>query len=289
MSEPLVTDQPAAPAPPSAGLSRKWTWGILILCFLFVLMPYLFWQQTWFGRPLTDQHIAEYLADREHPRKVQHALAQIADAMIRGDAAARRWYAHVAELSTHPVDEIRTTAAWAMGQDNTVPQFRVTLQGMLRDAHPMVRRNAALALVRFQDPSGHDEIVAMLGLYTMPAPIAGTLDQRLRPGDVLNPGTLVGRIREGAQEREVRSLVPGTLTRWLLPEGSAVAQGQPILEVSPEPAQVWEALRALVLMGRPEDIPAIESFLSPRAGLPGQIRTQAREAIIAIQKRSAVE
>ena len=36
---------------------------------------------------------------------------------------------------------------------------------MLPDHDPLVRRNAALALVRFHDAAGHDEIASMLRSY----------------------------------------------------------------------------------------------------------------------------
>ena len=278
---------PAAPV--SRGLSRKWTYGILALCLLFVLMPYLFWQSTWFGNPLTPAEIAKNLADREHPRKAQHALAQIADAIIRKDESVKRFYPQVVDLAAHSVDEIRVTAAWGMGQDNSVPEFHTALATLLRDPNPMVRRNAALGLVRFQDAAGHDEIVAMLKPYAMPSPAAGTLVQRLKPGDVVNPGTLLGRIKVGEEEKEFRSHVPGTLTRWLAPDNSPVQSGQPIIEIEPDPALVWEALRALVIIGKPDDLSAIEAYLAPRENFPQQIREQARQTIAAIQKRATLQ
>lgn len=278
------------PAPSSAsavGLSRKWTFGILALCLLFVLMPYLFWQATWFGKPLTPEEIEKNLADREHPRKIQHALAQVADAMIRKDTSVKRWYPQVAQLATHGVDEIRVTAAWVMGQDSSVPEFHQALLTLLHDSNPMVRRNAALGLVRFGDPSGHDEIVGMLRPYLMPSPVQGSLQQRLKPGDSINPGTLLGRIIVGNEEKEMRSHVPGELTRWLIPQGFAVEIGQPVAEIEPDASMVWEALRALVVIGRADDLPAVERYLAPREGFPEQVRMQARETAAAIRKRAA--
>jgi biotin carboxyl carrier protein len=279
-----ASEQPAgAPAAPPA---RKWTYAVLALAFLFVLMPFLFWQQTWFGRPLTDEELGQGLADDEHPRKIQHALAQVADRIVRGDAAVRRWYPQVAALGAHRVDEIRITAAWTLGQDNSAPEFHQALLPMLRDAHPLVRRNAALALVRFRDPSGHDEILAMLRPYALASPRAGGLAQRLKPGDVVNPGTLLGRIRSGEAEQELRSTLPGTVERWLAGEGAAVVAGQEMVSIAPDSAMVWEALRALVLIGRPEDIAAIERYTAVLPDMPEQVRRQARETIRAIEKRA---
>lgn len=282
-------DPAEATAPAAGGLSRKWTFGILALCFLFVLMPYLFWQGTWFGKPLTDAEIGKNLADTETPRKTQHALAQIADSIIRKEAAVKRWYPQVIALASHKVDEIRITVAWVMGQDNSVPQFHQALLSLLRDPNPMVRRNAALGLVRFQDASGHEEIVAMLSPYTMPAPFAGALNHRLKPGDALNPGTLLGRIQTGSEEKEVRSQVPGTLSRWLVAENSVVQVGQGIAEIEPDTAMVWEALRALVFVGTVADLPAVERFTLPRANQPEQIRSQARETMLAIRKHAEAQ
>jgi hypothetical protein len=41
------------------------------------IVPFLTWYGTWFGRALSDEKIAEYLADEKNPRHIQHALTQI--------------------------------------------------------------------------------------------------------------------------------------------------------------------------------------------------------------------
>ena len=284
-----MSDNPnpvAAQAPPK-GMARKWLFGVLALAFLFVLMPFLFWKATWFGSPLTDEELQKNLTDLEHPRKTQHALAQIAERMMRKDPAVKQWYPQVAALAGHKVDEIRTTAAWAMGQDNSVPEFHQALLRLGADPNALVRRNAALALVRFNDDSGHREIVSMLQPYVMAATHAGTLSERLKPGDVVNPGTLLGRIKSGDKEIEIRAAVPGTLERWLVIDGSAVTRAQEILSISPDSTTVWEALRGLVLVGRAEDLREIEPYARGVAGMPEQVRQQAQEAMTAIKQRSS--
>src|SRR5271157_4540252 len=105
-----MTDSPiGTPETKTSGLSRRWLFAILIAAFLFVLMPFLFWRATWFGRPLTDDEITQDLADHEHPHKTQHALAQIAERMLSRDPAARanarQWYPAVVTLAASPVDE----------------------------------------------------------------------------------------------------------------------------------------------------------------------------------------
>ena len=300
-------DPPAlsSAAPAVGGLSRRWLYLILATALLFVLMPFLFWQSTWFGRPLTDAQIEKSLADREHPRKIQHALSQIADRILSGNpslqASVRRWYPQVVALSASGVDELRLTAAWVMGQDNTVPEFHQALLRSVADPHPMVRRNAALSLVRYRDATGRPVILGMLDPYVVTAPHAGTLAQRLKLGDVVNPGTLLARIQDGKQKIEVRSQVPGTLERWVAPDRAKLSAGEAVVELAPSPEMVWEALRALYLVGQPEDLPAIERYArltAPGAtagtrgsatGMRDGIRQQAELAARAIRFRSNLQ
>lgn len=271
---------------PKPGLPLRWSWLVLVFALLFVLMPFLFWRSTWFGIPLSDEEIGEYLADRGSPRKAQHALSQIADRLLAGDESVRRWYPQVVEQARHPVDEIRITAAWVMGQDNSEPAFRTALLGLLDDPNPMVRRNAALGLVRFADTSGLNEIRVMLRPWPERAPSAGRLRQRLVPGDVVNPGTMVARIAQASgTEQEVRTRVEGTLERWIVSDGAEVSLGQEIALIAPSERMATQALRALVLVGTPGDLPDVERFAAPVAGMSPAIAAQARETARAIRAR----
>jgi hypothetical protein len=285
-----TTPNPIAAHAVPKGMNRRWLYGIVILALLFVLMPFLFWQSTWFGRPLTDEQIEKNLSDQAHPRKAQHALSQIADRLASRDPAVhgsvRRWYPHVIALSTQSVDELRLTAAWVMGQDNTVPEFHQALLRLLADAHPMVQRNAALSLVRFGDTTGLPVIRAMLDPYGVPAPHAGTLKQRLKGGEGVNPGTLLGRIEEGGQTVEVRSQVPGTLERWLAHDGATVSTGQPVVSLAPSAEMALEALRALYLIGQPGDLPTVERYARGNTGMPERVRQQADLVARAIRARA---
>src|SRR5882724_9345731 len=74
--------------------------------WLIVLMPFLFWWSTWFGRQLSDTQITEYLKDDKHPRHIQHALVQLGGRMARHDAGATRWYQELLRLAAHPVEEV---------------------------------------------------------------------------------------------------------------------------------------------------------------------------------------
>ncbi|MCL4523448.1 MAG: HEAT repeat domain-containing protein [Acidobacteria bacterium] len=290
-----ASDAASAPAATHGGLGPRWKIGIIVIALLFVVMPFLFWRSTWFGLPLSDQQIEENLSDLENPRKAQHALTQISEHILRGDSAAKRWYPQVIALSRSKNDQLRITAAWVMGQDNTQADFRQALAPMLADDNPMVRHNAALSLVRFGDASGRADIVAMLRSYAMPAPQAGTLAQRLKIDDAVNPGTLVARIKFKApgnpeeQELEVRSKVPGRIERWIALEGASVAAGEEIVLIAPSHDMIWEALRALYLVGQAEDLPDVERYLRRTEGRPSQISTQAGITAQKIRERSRTQ
>src|SRR5882762_1144596 len=276
-----VENLPAAdPAPPKAAMAKKWLVAILVLTFAFVLMPFLLWYMTTFSRPLTDTELATYFTDSVHPRRPQHALSQVADRIMSPNASIREsakpWYPQVVKSAVQGSDELRVTAAWVMGQDNQSPEFHAALLKQLMDANPMVRRNAALSLVRFNDPSGHEVIAGMLAPYSMAAPRSGTLTTRLKPGDVINPGTLVAHVTVSREENvEMRSDVPGTISQWIVPDGAQVQAGQPILVIDPSPEMAWESLRALYLIGQKADAPAVDRYARGIEGMPPQIQQQA--------------
>jgi len=274
----------AAPSPPA---KKRPPWLLILFTVAFVLVPYLFWRGTWFGRPLSDEETAKYLADTKHPRRAQHALVQIAERIERGDPGARRWYPEVQAQARHELPEIRATAAWVMGQDNQSEEFHRTLLELLSDSDPLVRRNAALALVRFGDTAGKPEIIRMLQPYTVAAPAAGALEIRLREGNPVNPGTLLARLGQGSGEPvEVRSPLPGTLRLWLVRDGARVSSDESIVQLAPDETQVWEALRALYLIGEPEDLEEVEAYAHGMEGMPARVQEQAQLTAEAIRRRA---
>jgi biotin carboxyl carrier protein len=272
---------------PRASFGGRWTYGILIVAFLFVLMPFLFWNATWFGRPMNDAQIAKALADRTHPREIQHALAQLETRIEARDPRVKQWYPQIVALASDPVDEIRVTNAWVMGQDNTSEEFHHALSQMLNDPNVMVQRNAALSLVRFKDDAGHARILAMLRPYEMTSPLTGTLDTRLKAGDIVNPGTMIAHIEASGKKNEVRATVPGTLIRWLADDHANIATGEPLVALGPSEGMVWEALRALYIVGRSEDLPDVEQVARAAYGSSPQIGQQAQSTARAIRDRSS--
>jgi hypothetical protein len=276
---------PETPKPQSS-FGGRWALGILAIALLFVLMPFLFWNATWFGRPLNAEQISKALADHSHPRDIQHALTQLESRIEANDPSARKWYPQIIQLAGDPVDEIRVTDAWVMGQDNSSEDFHRTLLQLLGDQNPMVQRNAALSLVRFEDDSGHAQIIAMLRPFELNSPFEGKLDTRLKAGDVVNPGTMVAHVELSAGKRELRSTVPGTLDHWLAANGSSVTVSQPILSLLPSEGMVWEALRALYLTGNAEDLPDVARYARGVDGMSPQIAQQAQATLAAIRGRN---
>ncbi|MCI0356744.1 MAG: TonB family protein, partial [Acidobacteria bacterium] len=255
------------------------------VAWFIVLLPFLFWRSTWFGRPLTDGQIAEYLRDESKPRQIQHALVQIGERMARGDKSAAQWYPEMVRLAAHHVEEIRTTDAWLMGQDTSHPQFRDTLKTLLTDSSPLVRSNAALSLVRFGDDAGHDHIVAMLQPTVISAPRAGRITAVAKAGTPINHGTMLARISAGGEEVEVRAPITGRIRSVAMLESAEVAAGAELGVIEPGAEQVWEALRALYLIGRVEDIPAIQPFQRDTPNYPERIVQQAKATEQAIRAR----
>jgi len=277
------------PAPSKKGMSPRATLAVLLLACFFVFMPFLFWRASWFGAPMSAADISSALAPGAKARDTQHALAQLSALIDRHDPSARQWYSALIAQTHHSDPQIRLTAAWVMGRDNSVPEFHQALLPMLADPDPMVRENAALSLVRFADASGRTQLLAMLQPATVSAPASlsagGTLKQRLKLRDAVRPGTMVARIETPRGEVEVRSDVPGILVHWLQPTGAAITPGEPLCVLSPDPASAWEALRALYLVGQPEDAPVIESFLHTVVDAPPNLLEQAHLTLQAIQSR----
>ncbi len=247
---------------------------------LLVLLPFLFWYWTWFGRKLSDVQIDEYFADVAKPRHAQHALVQVGERLSRGQNVSR-WYPAVLRQAASPNRELRQTAAWIMGQDRNYAPFHEALLRLLQDPDPLVRRNAAPALAAFGDPAGRPVLVEMLQPFTITAPAAGVLRFRLKLGDYVNSGTLVAHIGE----TEVRAAVPGAVAALDRPEGAQVRAGDPLAELSPDKNHVWEALRALYLVGNASDLEAVERFTRPMAGMPEIVARQAENTRQAIQSR----
>src|SRR5438552_2571120 len=116
-------DSQAAAVPNSRRPNNLW---LIIIAALFIIVPFLTWYLTWFGRALSDEDVATYLADDKNPRHMQHALSQVAERIERHDPQTKKFYPQVIALSKNPIAEIRKTTAWVMGPDNRQCLCRLT-------------------------------------------------------------------------------------------------------------------------------------------------------------------
>lgn len=268
------------------GMARTQKLLFFLTAWLICLMPFLFWWNTWFGRKLSDQQLTEYLHDTKKPRHLQQALVQVGERIGRRDATAKQWYPELVRLAGDPVEEVRNTDAWVMGQDTSGSGFHDALLKMLADPSPMVRGNAALSLVRFGDATGRPQIVALLQPAQVAAQEAGRIVDSDRPGTAIHQGGLIAKLAYGSgQTSEIRSPIPGRI-RSVAGTGANVAAGAVVAVVDPATEQVWEGLRALYLVGQAEDIPAVLPYERDLPDISNDVRRQAVITERAIRDRA---
>ena len=287
-----LPDASSSPSPlpkPRPRMSTRNRLLFFLTAWLIVLMPFLFWWNTWFGRQLSDKQLAEYLEDERHPRHIQHALVQMGERMSRHDASVTRWYPDAIRLASDSVEEVRNTDAWVMGQDPSGAGFHEALLRMLADPSLSVRGNAALSLVRFGDAAGRPQIVELLQPAQVIAPDAGRMTDTSAIGTSIHQGGVVAKLQvsgNGASHNlEMRSPITGRVRTLSAQVGQQVRQGDLIATIDPSTEQVWEALRALYLVGQPEDIAAVLPYERELPDIPDHVRQQALETERAIRQR----
>jgi hypothetical protein len=285
---PAIAENAAAAAAgsPRHRMSTRHRVLFFVTAWLIVLMPFLFWWSTWFGRRLSDSQITEYLNDDKHPRHIQHALVQLGERMARQDAGATHWSPQLLRLASHPVEEVRNTNAWVMGQDTSIAAFHETLLKMLQDSSQIVRGNAALSLVRFGDATGRPQIVALLQPVIVFAPAPGRVIDIDKIGTSVRQGGLIAKIQEGERTTEIRAPITGRIRTLSVATGATVAAGTDVAAIAPGSEQVWEALRALYLVGQLEDMPAIRIYERNVPEIPDRLRDQALLTERAIETRA---
>lgn len=262
---------------------------ILLLAILFVAATFLAWYFSWFGREISDADVSKYLVDERNPRHVQHALLQIQQRIERGDTSVKQWYPQIIALTGNPETEFRLTVAWLMGFDNKSTEFHQSLLKLVKDEQPIVRRNAALALVRFNDASGREELMSVLQPYPVKTPAGGTVASTLKQGAEIARGALLARIQQ-VDDRivELRSPLPGKINSITKPNGAQVATAEELLTLNSDEGSVYEALRGLSLIGQPSDVQLIESYAA-REDASDRVKQQAQLTVKAIQRRAVTK
>jgi len=84
----------------------------------------------------------------------------------------------------------------------------------------------------------------------------------------------------------VRSPINGRIRTLSAVTGTEVASGAELATVDPGAEQVWEALRALYLVGEPEDLPAIRIYERDLPEIPDRVKQQALLTEQAIRDRA---
>jgi hypothetical protein len=276
---------PAAPASAAPIGRRKTPWPLAVVALLFIVVPFLTWYWTWFGRSLSDQEIERYLREG-NPRHAQHALSQVAEKIEKREADAGRWNAEVAALAASPSPDVRMTAAWVMGIEHKSDEFRASLARLLEDPEPIVRRNAALALVRFGDSRCRGELVAMLRPFSVNAPAEGTALTALTAGTPVKRESLLVKYRSRQDTvEEVRSPLPGRIEKALVKEGESWQAGAELFVVASDAEQVGDALLGLAYFGTAEDLPEVERYARGVEGMSEELKAKAARTAETIRRR----
>ena len=259
---------------------------LIIVAALFIIVPFLTWYLTWFGRGLSDQELAQYLTDQNNPRHVQHALLQVEAKIEKGEPSARQFYPQIIAASKSSVPEVRKTSAWVMGADNKSDEFHTALGSLVKDEDPLVRRNAALQLVRFGDAAGHNELQAMLKPFDAKSPVAGTIVGMLPANSNIRAGAMLARIRNAANDLyEFRSPVDGkVMYPASVKEGDQVTPDQTIVRLQPDHETIIDALRALSYVGTKDDFELVDN--AARIDPAPEVVNQAAQTTKAIRARA---
>ena len=133
------------------------------------------------------------------------------------------------------------------------------------------------------------QLRSMLQPFTLGAPDAGTIKFRMKEQDTVRNGSIIARIlpAEGDSRRDFVSPVGGTIARLLTKDGATVAAGDAVAIIDPDESQVTESLRALYLVGQPQDLDDVERFARGMPNMSERVRQQAEATARAIRERSA--
>src|SRR5438046_9447963 len=72
---------------------------LIIIAALFIIVPFLTWYLTWFGRQLSDEDVATYLANEKNPRHLAHLLSQVAERIDHHDPQVEKFDPKLTGLS----------------------------------------------------------------------------------------------------------------------------------------------------------------------------------------------
>jgi predicted deacylase len=115
------------------------------------------------------------------------------------------------------------------------------------------------------------------------SPSVGKIHYLVGPKEWVTQGTQLAEI-EGQDSQPVQAETFSEVLELLVQEASQVSQGDRIILLSADPNHVWEALRAISLVGGPEELPLVES-IAQDLHFNEETRNQATLTAQAIQDR----
>jgi multidrug efflux pump subunit AcrA (membrane-fusion protein) len=107
------------------------------------------------------------------------------------------------------------------------------------------------------------------------APGAGRVVDVDKIGTSVRQGGLIAKINDGNRTTEIRTPITGRIRSLSVATGATVAAGAEVATIDPRSEQVWEALRALYLVGQLDDLPAIRAYERNVPEIPDRLREQA--------------
>jgi multidrug efflux pump subunit AcrA (membrane-fusion protein) len=108
-----------------------------------------------------------------------------------------------------------------------------------------------------------------------------------RPGIAIRQGGLIAKLQNERETVEVRSPITGRIRTLFAQTGQTVQAGAELATIDPAIDQVWEALRALYVVGQPEDLPAVTPYERELPEIPDHVRQQALLTDKAIHDRAS--
>ena len=154
----------------------------------------------------------------------------------------------------------------------------------------MVRRNAALSLVRFGDSTGRRELVGMLRAYPALTSVPGKISIHVLAGQTVGAGAKLAVITTGDHKQfELAAPFAGQVVSIDAEDHSTLAAGDRVVTLKPGAEQVWEALRGLYLVGEAQDLPEVEHYGRSYSDMSQDVSRQAVLTSQAIRSRSGLE
>jgi multidrug efflux pump subunit AcrA (membrane-fusion protein) len=107
----------------------------------------------------------------------------------------------------------------------------------------------------------------MLKPYVLKAPVDGVVASSMHEGSTVSRRTPLARIEQpDGKVVELRSPLPGRVNKMLKQNGQQVSRDEDLLSLNSDEETVWEALRALAIVGTKDDLHLIQSYTESASG-----------------------